>query len=92
MLLLLIYAIGYVVVCIREKDVNNKLVFVNSYTLFLCMCAQVAGETLHLGCIGQCCAQATSSSASSHRHLCSAQVTGECLVCTGKLFLCEVHV
>lgn len=49
------------------------------------MCAQVAGEALHSGCISQCCAQTTSCSASSNRHLCPAQVTGECPVCTVKV-------
>lgn len=46
------------------------------------MGVQVAGEALYPGCISQCCAQTTSCSASSHRHLCPAQVTGECPVCT----------
>lgn len=49
------------------------------------MCAQVAGETLHPGCIGQRRAQTTSSSASPHRHLCPAQVIGECPVCTAEV-------
>lgn len=62
-----------------------KSLFINPYHFFSCMCAQVAGETLHPGCIGQCCAQTTSSSATSHRHLCPAQVTGECPVCTAEV-------
>ncbi len=53
------------------------------------MCARAAGETLHPGCIGQRRAQATSRSAPSHCHLCPAQVTGECPVCTAKV-LCTV--
>lgn len=41
------------------------------------LCAHAAGETLHSRRVGQRCAKTTSGSASSHRHICAAQVTGE---------------
>lgn len=46
------------------------------YQSFL-LCARAAGETLHSRRVGQRCAKTTSGSASSHRHICTAQVTGE---------------